>query len=174
MKIELNTSKEEVSFGEYRIQMNDKGGVLYKNKEEIIEIKHSPPFRWNRSGVTAAQVGSCKETSFTNLSLQEQLLFELLASVYENYIKHRLKIQKGYLLLCYKEAMNVKPAEDIKIQKKLLRGANERIFFNEKDSPRQILKFAKIGATCILEPGSVQKKEAMRIFKKIKKIKIIS
>ncbi|MCR4713571.1 MAG: hypothetical protein K5751_04245 [Treponemataceae bacterium] len=172
MKIELNTSKEEVSFGEYRIQMNDKGGVLYKNKEEIIEIKHSPP--WNRSGVTAAQVGSCKETNFINLSLQEQILFALLASVYENYIKHKLKIQKGYLLLSYKEAMNVKPAEDIKIQKKLLRGANERIFFGKKDSPRQILKFAKIGATCFLTPGSVQKKEAMRIFKKIKKIKIIS
>lgn len=159
-----------VSYKDYLAIITRDFAILYKNDTLIIKIEQNTD--WKQYGVSAAQVASCSKGDFIKLSLQEQIIFELLASVSQNYVKHKIGMQKGTLLSNYKKAMELPPGMSNK-QRKLLRGANEKIFFREKDSPRQILKFAKIGAAAIINPGTHQEKEAIKVFKKIKSLKIL-
>ncbi len=161
---------ELVVYKDLIVKINNTGAELLKGKEKVAEIQHSPP--WQRCGVSAAQVASYYDGNFLKLSLQEQIIFALLASISENYIKHAEGIQKGILLSNFKKAMSLPPGIK-KEHKKLLKYANEKKFFGEKDSPKQILKFAKIGLAAILNPESHQFEEAIKIFKKIKSLKIL-
>ncbi len=168
-KVTLNRSTGEITYnnGEYKIQMNDEGGILYLSGKQVTDITHStaPKGKWRWFGLSTEQV-LCSCSEIPNFTGMQTIMFALLAGIYEMYIRcqdnEHLENVLSYILSGIKEReYGIVFTSKVKVDKLY------------KKNPGQMLLLAKMKVLWLLNAHSVSEATALRLFPDIKTLKIV-
>ncbi len=158
MDLILNKVANIVSYGGYSIKLNENGGILCMQNNYLVEICHDNNEGWSYFGLSAEQI---LQTRFG--ATEDGVLFSILAAINENCV----------LLTGNKKAKEI----IIDFYKKHSAGRESLLYVDwgklkNLNFSDFILQISKIEILCLIKANTELEKTAIKLLKKIKKLRI--